>query len=186
MFGCVEMPLRITTFLILVTLNVSCTKRGVQLRSDTLLSVAEEQNVVQQTGWRGWRPEYSAHWVQSGVTSRVCIADSGFSGLRASYSAFVFRLDGQLLEANVLPAPPGSPKAVMGIMPLRVRFEAIDGQSWVEVGEYLGGEGISKFRSHGEKAEELLKIFNKWQASGDTNKEHLFQMIHEEKSRGQP
>jgi hypothetical protein len=180
------MPLRVTIFLILVALSVSCTKRGVQLRSDTLLSVAEEQNVLQQTGLLGWRPECSALWVQSGVTSRVCIADSGFSGLRASYSAFVFRLDGQLLEANVLPARSGAPKAVMGIMPLRVRFEANDGRSWIEDGSYLRGEGISEVRRHSEESEERWKIFKKWQASGDTNKEHLFEMIHEAKLGRQP
>jgi len=172
------MRLRIITVLVFVALSGSCTERGAQFRPDSWLSAAEEQSIVQQTQFYGWRPLYAASWTRGSLKARVCLADSGISGLSSCDYAFVFGPDGHLLEANILDSTcTCGPKTVIEIMPLRIEYQTKDGRSKSVTGTYRRGEGIAEIRKSMAASEERIKIVREWMASGDTNKEHLSQMI---------
>lgn len=143
--------------LVTIALSASCTRSPIPFGADTSLSPAEELELSQQVHWPGWRPHYTALWVQDGGTARVCLADSGFSGIRAAYQAFVFDQDGRLLEVNTFPSFPHTyPKAVVGIAPLRVQFEGPDGSLRILNGSYLRGEGVSEIREHLDQSRDYV------------------------------
>jgi hypothetical protein len=165
--------------LLLAVLNSSCTKSGVLLQSGGTLSAAERQNIVAvHPAFARWSPSESALWVRHGVTNHVCIREGGIGSLTMPYGVFVFDGDGRVIEANYIQAPnPSTPKSVVGISPLRVAYERMDGETVVVGVEYSQEIARHEIQKQMDLQQKLSDVVAAWKQSGSTNFAEVNQMI---------
>ncbi len=166
--------------LLLAALCSSCTKSGVVLQPGGTLSAAERQNIVAiHPAFTSWIPSESALWIWHGVTNHVCLLRGMSSlGLTVTYNVFVFDGAGRVVEANSVNAPyESAAKAVIGISPVQVAYEDLDGKTLVIGGEYSQEIALHEIKKKTELAQKIGDVLRAWNKSGSTNFAERNQMV---------
>ena len=94
------------------------------------------------------------------------------------YDVFVFDGDGSVMEANFIQAPnPSTPKAVVGISPLQVAYERLDGETVVVGVEYSQEIARHEIQKQMDLQQKIGDAVAAWKRSGSTNFAEVHQMI---------
>ncbi len=122
------------SIILLCALLASCSKpqSGVLFQRGDTLTAAERAHLAETDPYLTNRIDFSALWVQSGLTQHVYLRDGDIGSLSRSAEVVVFDSDGRIADAYLVGHANQMPSSLMivSMSPLRLRFSYRNG--WAE------------------------------------------------------
>lgn len=168
--------------LFLLLLNTACKKPRVLLQPGGKLSASELKNICKIHPYLAhFKPGYNALWIRNGITRHVFIGCNGIGSITMPHEVFIFDGDGAVVGANIVQAPnPSTPMAVIGVAPLQIEFQCLDGET-MAVGDSCSQEAarheIQRWMNLFQKEDEVQSA---WKLSGSTNEAVLEKKLDDE------